>query len=173
MAKFRVYNVQLLPVDSTEGEVGIAGYKKLFSMLRDKNKERVRSGTEGTFHYRHSESVFIGPADVQSGSGYVYGNFVRYTKTEAVHELATNKQLYKSKGRTGVSEREELPFVFDAASHLFAIDSSGVFPPAQMFGDALAKMLNEAIGDHFPKHELTINVLSKKGALDGSVRIFV
>lgn len=166
MAKFRVYNVQLLPVDDSEDEVGVAGYKKLLSLLREKNREHLKAGTEGAFHYRHSESVFIGPADVRSGVGFMYGNFVRYTKTDAVHELATNKQVYKSKGRTGITERQELPFVFDAERHLFAIDSSGVFPAAQLFGDELSRMLSEAIGDHFPKYELTVNVLSKKGALE-------
>lgn len=166
MAKFRVYNVQLLPINDNVAEVGVAGYKRLFSLLRDENKNRIRTRSEGTFHYRHSESVFIGPNEFNFAAGYVYGSFIRYTKTDAVNELGTNKPLFRAKGRTGVTDASDVAFVFDAKLHLLAIDSSGVFPSAEIFGESLLKMLEVAVGVEFPDHELTVNVMSKKSALE-------
>lgn len=167
MAKFRVYNVQLLPLEEATGEVGLRGYRKLFSKFQSHNRAIIKERKEGVYHFRQSEDTFIGPvSEFHFPSGYVYGEFVRYRKVEQVKELGTSKRLFTAGPRTGVTSEERIAFVFDAKNHLFALESPSWLPSPQLFGDALANMLLPIAEKEFPGYELTVHCLSKKSELE-------
>ncbi|MVW80193.1 DUF4747 family protein [Bordetella sp. 02P26C-1] len=166
MAKFQIYNVQVLPIKDGVKEIGVAGYKRLFRLLESFNFKHLKSGSEGSIHFRLSSDVFIGPDKIKTAAGVVYGNFVRYRKTEKVRELASKRTLYKAGAKTAVSDANELAFVFDPQNHLLAIEVGGRFPPAEKFSDWLANILTGSAGDNWPDHELTVNVVSNSAALD-------
>ncbi|OIJ43128.1 DUF4747 family protein [Massilia timonae] len=167
MAKFRVYNVQLLPLEETTQEVGIRGYKTLFSKFQSHNKRIIKERKEGRYHFRQSEDIFIGPvSDFTFPRGFVYGEFVRYRKVEQVKELGTKRSLFTAGPRTGVTSEERIAFVFDAQNHLLAIEAPAWLPPSKAFADALANMLSPIAEQDFPGYELTIHGLSKKSGLN-------
>ncbi|VVE78160.1 hypothetical protein [Pandoraea sputorum] len=165
MAKFRVYNIQLLPVDGETKEVGVSGYRRLFSKFQSYNKSILREHREGTYHYRQTEDMFIGPNDFSFGRGYVYGTFIRYRKTDLVTELGTGRHLYTAGVRTGITGEERLAFVFDTNVHLFAIETPSSMPSSQAFGDALQRMLQPIADENFPKHDLGIHSVSRPSEL--------
>ena len=167
MAKFRVYNVQLLPLERTTDEVGVRGYKKLFSKFQYHNKNIIRERKEGVYHFRQNEDTFIGPvSEFHFPSGYVCGEFSRYRKVEQVKELGTKKSLFTAGPRTGVTSEERIAFVFDASNHLLALETPSWLPPPQVFGDALVHMLSPIAEQEFPGYELTVHSISKKSELD-------
>jgi len=167
MAKFRVYNIQLLPLDRATGEVGVRGYKKLFSKFQDHNRGIIKDRKEGVYHFRQNEDTFIGPvSEFHFPSGYVYGQFSRYRKVEQVKELGTEKSLYTAGPRTGVLSEERITFVFDARSHLLALEAPQWMPPSELFSKALESMLSPIATSEFPGYELTVHSLSKKSELE-------
>lgn len=165
MSKFNIYNIQLLPTGD-EQEVGIRGYKKLFSELRELNHKHLSAKTHLEFHYRVSSEIFVGPIDFSFPAGYVTGHFVRYRNTERVTDLATGRTLFTaSRGKGGVVNRRDLPFVFDAKRHFFAIDSA-LKIRSENFAEALMQLLAPIAKQHFPNHDLTVNLISKPNGLE-------
>lgn len=172
MAKFKIYNIQLLPTDDAE-EVGVSGYKKLFAELRNLNKKHLASKTHLDFHYQISSNIYTGPFDFSFPAGYVTGHFVRYRNTENVTDLATGKSLFTAKrGKGGVVTRRDVPFVFDAKRHFFAIDSA-LEIRSDNFISALRQLLSPIAQVHFPKHDLTVNLISKPNELENVFRTAV
>lgn len=96
MAKFRIYNIQLLPDEEAVDEVGALGYRKLFSELRDLNNTYLRDKTQALFHYGLPGDTYIAPHDFKFPAGSIYGNFCRYTKTDELTELRTGKTIFKA-----------------------------------------------------------------------------
>ncbi|MCH8620414.1 DUF4747 family protein [Undibacterium sp. TS12] len=165
MAKFKIYNIQLLPTGDAE-EVGIRGYKKLFSELRDLNAKHLSSQTHLNFHYQVSRDIYIGPFEFNFPAGYVTGHFVRYRNTEKVTDLATGKTLFKAKnGKGGVVTRKDIPFVFDARRHFLAIDSA-LQISTENFISALQQLLKPIASEHFHQYDLTVNLISKPNELE-------
>lgn len=167
VAKFRVYNIQLLPIKEGVDEVGKSGYRKLFSQFQALNKAKLRDRQEGTFHFRQTEDTFIGPAPkFQFPAGHVYGYFLRYRKVDRVNQLGTEKALFKAGAKTGVTSEHYIAFVFDTERHLFALEAPSWLPATQPFGDELHRMLNAVASVEFPNHELTVNGIGKRSALN-------
>lgn len=168
MAKFRIYNVQLLPNENGINEVGVAGYRKLFSKLRDLNQRHLRARTLPQFHHRLPGDAFLGPLDFNFPSGFVYGDFARYTKADEVTELTSGKTLYRAKGRVAaVTTKRLIPFVFDTRNHFFAIDEAGgSLPKPAVFTGVLRRFLEEVASENFPGHTLTVTLVSKVNALE-------
>jgi hypothetical protein len=166
MAKFRIFNIQLLPNEDGIEEVGRAGYKKLFSELRDLNRQHLRDNTHTSFHYPLNGDVFVGPKEFHFPGGYVYGYFVRYTKADEITELRTGKTLFRaSKSGKGVIGVTPIPYVFDTDRHLLAIDSANL-PKSNFFLDALFRFLGPVQEQNFPDHELTVNLVSRRNAIE-------
>lgn len=166
MAKFRVFNVQLLPNNDEISEVGRAGYRKLFSGLNALNRQHLREKTHPSFHYGLPADTYIGPKDFNFPSGYVYGYFVRYTQADDITELRTGRTLYRVPKRgEGVMGVTDIPFVFDTDRHFLAIDGSSL-PKSEVFVDALMRFLSPVQESHFPDHELTVNLISKQNAIE-------
>lgn len=166
MAKFIIYNIQLLPENSAQ-EVGVSGYRRLFSLLRDVNSRYFKAKKQTEFHYQMSPDTYLGPLDFRFPSGLVYGHFVRYRKTDKVTELATGKSLYSSKGNTvGVTSSMNVPFVFDTERHLFAIAHSSSMPKPILLLEILEQFLRPISEENFPEHTLSINLVSRANALE-------
>lgn len=166
MTKFYTYNVQLLPNDNATAEVGTIGYKRLFSEFRALNKKHRTEKTLEEFHQRISGDLFIGPDQFHVKESYVYGYFVRYTKTDEVKNLNSRKTVFKNDGKaTTVSKSEEVPFVFDAKRHYFCIEGNNVLSAAFM-EEALKKFLIPIAEQSFPNHELSVNAVSEPSSLE-------
>ncbi|SDH41024.1 DUF4747 family protein [Janthinobacterium sp. YR213] len=172
MAKFKIYNIQLLPTDDAT-EVGVKGYKKLFAELRDLNSKHLSAKTHLEYHYHVSGNIYVGPFDFNFPAGYVTGHFVRYRNTEKVTDLATGKMLFKAtRGKGGVVTRRDVPFVFDAKRHFLAIDSS-LDVRSENFISALLQLLSPIAEEHFPKYDLTVNLISKPNGLENVLKTAV
>lgn len=166
MSKFRIYNVQLLPDDQNIDEIGAIGYRKLFSELRDLNKKHLSAKTTTSFHYDMPGDTYIGPDnDFSFPAGFVYGNFIRYTKTERLTDLSSGKTIFKAGEKTAISTKKQIPFVFDTKRHLLAIDGAHL-PKGKIFIEALERFLTPICEEHFPNHNLEINIISKINALE-------
>lgn len=160
MTKFVIFNVQLLPADNKTGEVGGAGYKSLLRSLRELDKRHRREHTLENFHKQISRDVFLGPKDFNVRSGFVYGNFSKYTRTNVVSDINRGKVVYRNRTKAmTVSKESELPFLFDTRNHHLAIDGgSGI--KVEVLAEVLEHFFSLAKADLFPAHELHINVVS-------------
>lgn len=166
MAKFRIYNIQLLPQAEGIEEVGVSGYRRLFSAFRDLNREYLRNKTQHQFHFSLGGDSFIAPnTDFGFPAGYVCGNFVRYTTADELTELQSGKTIFRARGKTAVSSQRLFPFVFDTKRHFLAIDGTSL-PKGSSFLDALRQFLRPVAEKHFPNHTLTINLISRANALE-------
>lgn len=166
MAKFRIFNVQLLPNEDGIDEVGRSGYRKLFSGLKAINSTHLKASTHTSYHYKVATDTFIGPYDFNFPSGYVYGYFVKYAKASEITELRTGRTLYRAH-RSGkeVSGVVKIPYVFDTDRHLLAIDGAAL-PKSEFFVEALIKFFSPVQEASFPNHELTVNLVSRANAIE-------
>lgn len=167
MASFIFYNIQALPNENV-GEIGIQGYKKIFSALKEKSNEELRSKNHLNYHFKVSKNSYFGPYEFFSEQGGVNGNFIKYNDSDDVTDLLTGKVLFSnSKKSSAVSGKKKIPFVFDAKTHIFAIDQ--IAAPAQNYNklaEALEHYLYPIVHELFPNHTLTINLLSLPSALE-------
>ena len=165
VAKFRVFNIQLLANEDGIKDVGVSGYRKLFSELKKLNSQHLRESTHTSYHYQISGDSFFGPKEFHFPAGYVYGNFVRYTKADQITELRTGKTLYRaSRSGKGVVGVNLISFAFDTERHLLAIDGAHL-PKSEFVIEALIRFL-EPIQNQFPDHELKVNLVSRRNAIE-------
>lgn len=170
MAKFRIYNVQLLPQAEGIDEVGASGYRRLFAAFRDLNRQYLSSKTQKQFHFALGGDSYMAPNDdFRFPAGYVSGNFVRYTTTEKLTELQSGKTLFRAQGKTAVASQRLFPFVFDTKRHFLAIDGTSL-PKGSLFVSALEQFLRPVAEKYFANHTLTINLISRANALEDVFR---
>lgn len=167
MAKFRLYNIQLLP-NSDESEVGIAGYKKLFSALRDKNREMIRDQKIKKFHPKDAKGNYIGPFEFNFPAGFVWGVFKKYSDPSKVVDIKTGKTIIDKRIHTSaVTDIKEAFYVFDTKRHLLAIEEGrGALPSPKEFESVLSDFLYEIAEETFPNYTLSINLISEPGGLE-------
>lgn len=168
MAVFIFYNIQLLPNVNSD-EVGVKGYKKLFTLLRDKNKSKFREKRHLDYHFNINKNSYIGPYDFFSETGGINGNFVRYSDTDNVSELLTDKAIFdqENKPTTVVVGKKKFPFIFDAKKHVLGIEKNAA--PAEDYiklEEILIYFLRDISDEHFPKHTLTVNLISSPNELE-------
>lgn len=165
MSKFIIFNIQLLPDSEETHEIGVLGYRKLFSKLKELNIEHKKNKTTASFHYPLPGDTYIGPKDFKFPAGYVAGNFVRYIKTEKLKDLHTGKTIFSSGSKTAISSFDDIPFVFDTSRHLLAIDKQHL-PANALTIEILNRFFEKIAQDNFPNHNLEINLISEKKALE-------
>jgi len=137
----------------------------LFALLRDLSKKHQKEKTLHDFHHNISGDLYLGPDEFHVRGPYVYGYFIKYTKTDEVKNLNNKTTVFKNTGRaTTVSKSENLPFVFDAQRHYFCVEGSNVLTTSLMV-DALQRFLSKIAEENFPDHELTINSLTEPSSL--------
>lgn len=169
MASFRVYNIQLLPLDTKKTpEVGVDGYKKLFDQLADvfvnahKNKTLVENS------YKLANDTYFSPFVILTNKSLAYGKWVKYHKAEAVIDLYTNKSLFEAAAdQEAVSNTFYFNFILDFEAHYFAIEElSGKLPSVAVLQKALYALWKPIAENIFPLHILTVNLVSQKRALE-------
>lgn len=168
MANFALFNIQLLPNASDIEEVGVSGYKKLMSLLRDENKKWIDEGVHENYHYSLSSETFSGPFKFNFERELVTGFFLRYTKTDDITSLKNGKRLLKKDTqKSAITKRREIPFLFDTKRHIFAIDlSNGLLGNCKSIKKMLDLLLSDIAKEFFPNHSLTINIISRPIALE-------
>jgi hypothetical protein len=169
MASFRLYNIQLLPLDTARTpEVGVAGYKKLFEHLGAaiKAAHGAKTLVESSFKLPHD--TYFAPFTVQARATFAEGKWVKYQKAESVVDLYTNKNLFTAAdGDAPVSNTYLFRFLFDFEAHRFAIEElGGKLPSAGSIQKALSSFLEPVADAQFPEHTLTVNLVSETKALD-------
>lgn len=165
MAKFRIYNIQLLPNTTAHEDVGIFGYKKVFATFREITKAAYRARTLSSYHVDAGAKNFFGPQEFHVGAGYVWGYFVKYKNTEKVENVYTRESLKKSKQL--VSGIKDMLFIFDCDQHFLAIEeASGALPNDEALIPILADYLTPIVANHYPDHQLHILLVADKKSLD-------
>lgn len=172
MASFRLYNIQLLPLDtSTTPEVGTTGYRNLFTLLREASKTARQEKTviENSFKLPHD--TYFTPFTIFPGEKFAEGTWVKFQKAETVVDLYTNESLFTAgKGNAAVSNNHYFRFVFDYEIHRLAIEElSGKLPSPMSLLKALTSILQPIADQHFPEHTLTINLVSESKALEAAL----
>ncbi|MFM0282380.1 DUF4747 family protein [Paraburkholderia sediminicola] len=168
MAKFRIYNIQLLPNDEETREVGVRGYRRLIDEMRRVTARHFRSKSLLEFHHQIRTDLFLGPYDIYIEQDFAYGDFIRYTRSDNVNDLYTKQRLYKAKaGATGISNDKRIPFVFDYRTHRLAIDQgSGLLTPPKDFIHTLQRFFEPIATRLYPKHTLTVSLVAQVSALE-------
>ena len=168
MANFRVYNIQLLPNNSREVDIGISGYKRIFANFRERtNRARIEKNLLA-YHRDVGKESHFGPHEFHPKAGYIWGRFVRYKRTDKVDDLNTMKPIFQEgRKQVGVASLHEMFFIFDCAQHFLAIEeASGALPPTNLFSDILRDYLTPICNELFPNHTLCILLIADKNSLD-------
>ena len=169
MASFRLYNIQLLPLDtSTTPEVGIEGYRRLFSLLHEASATAHKEKTLLQSAYSLPHETFFSPFTVVAGKKFTYGKWVKFHKAESVVDLYTNRSLFTAgKADTAVSSNYLFRFVFEYEAHRLAVEElGGKLPSAGTLLKALLYLLKPIADENFPAHVLTVNLVSETRMLE-------
>lgn len=169
MASFRIYNIQLLPLDNSRTpEVGVTGYKKLLEELELVRKAAHASKTLIENSYKLPHDTYFAAFTIFPRTKFAEGKWVKYQKAESVVDLYTNKSLFiAAEGDAPVSNTYLFRFLFDYEAHRLAVEElGGKLPSAGTLQKALINLLEPIAQSHFPEHTLTVNLVSESKALE-------
>lgn len=173
MASFRLFNVQLLPLDTaTTPEVGLEGYQRLLATLKDGIESAQRLKTLAEQSYKLPHDTHFAPFVVHADKAFAHGKWVKYQRAEAVVDLYTNESLYTAgEGVAAVSNNYYFRFVFDYTTHRLAIEErGGKLPSSASVVKALESTLRPIADQAFPAHVLTVNLVSETKALEDALK---
>ncbi|RZI81845.1 MAG: DUF4747 family protein [Rubrivivax sp.] len=173
MASFRLYNIQLLPLDTSRTpEVGVAGYKKLFEQLEVARKAAHATKTLVENSHKLPHDTYLAPFTVFTRTRYAEGKLVKYQKAESVIDLYTNKSLFTAAaGDAPVSNTYLFRFLFDYEAHRLAVEElGGKLPSTGPLQKALETILGPTAETYFPLHTLTVNLISESKALEQALQ---
>lgn len=169
MASFRLYNIQLLPLDTSRTpEVGVAGYKTFFEELEVARKAAHTAKTLVEGSYKLPNDTYFAAFTIFPRAKFAEGKWVKYQKAESVVDLYTNKSLFTAaEGDAPVSNNYLFRFLFDYEAHRLAVEElSGKLPSPGTLQKALFSLLEPVAQTHFPEHTLTVNLVSESKALE-------
>lgn len=169
MAKFRQYNIQLLPLDTKKTpEVGIQGYEKLFDLLKQHTAESYKAKKMATEAMPLVHDTFICPFVIHTESQFAYGSFIKFHKAETVTEFYTQERLFEApSGSTAVVNTFYFRFIFDYANHRFGIEEKGGrLPSPDVMLRTLEHFLQPLAQRYFFKHTFSINLISDERSLN-------
>lgn len=172
MASFRLYNIQLLPLDTAKTpEVGVAGYRKLLVLLRDYSLELHKTKALADSSYKLPNDTFFAPFTVVASDKFAEGKWVKFQRADAVVDLYTNESLYTAgEGDAAVANNYFFRFVFDYDVHRLAIEElQGKLPSPNSLLRALEDILRPIADLNFPDHTLTVNLVSESKALEDAL----
>lgn len=188
MSKFLVFNLQLLPLDSsTTEEVGVNGYIRLFQELNKsvvqvfKEKSLTKSG------FRLINDTYFAPLHTtivedekpskkskatENSTKFVYGQFVKFHKTPTVEDLYTQEQLFtEAAGQAAISNRHDLFYIFNPESHLIAIENTkNRLPAIKTMVNALQKFFGPVAALHFSDYTFQVNLVSRADELSAILK---
>ena len=169
MASFRLYNIQLLPLDTSRTpEVGVSGYKRLFEELEALRKTAHTTKTLIEYSYKLPHDTYFSAFTIFPRAKFAEGKWVKYQKAESVVDLYTNKSLFTAaEGDAPVSNTHLFRFLFDYEAHRLAVEElGGKLPSPGTLQKALVKLFEPVAQSHFPEHTLTVNLVSESKALE-------
>lgn len=172
MASFRLYNIQLLPLDTNKTpEVGVVGYRRFLTLLHEAATTAHKQKTLVDTSYRLPHDTFFAPFTVVAGEKFSHGKWVKFQRADTVVDLYTNQSLYTAgKGDAAVSNNHLFRFVFDYESHRLAIEEGGGrLPSSNSLLNALISILQPIADQNFPEHTLTVNLVSESKALEAAL----
>lgn len=165
MSAFRIYNIQLLPLNTKKTEeVGVEGYLNLFELLQKRVSTRIKDKKIIDYSDPLVNDTFICPFTIHRSLDrrYSYGEFIKYHKASEVLDIFTQTTLYSADARSGaVSNIYLFRFVFDHETHRLAIEEQGgKLPNVVRFLKTLEFFLKPIADDYFQDYTLTINLVS-------------
>ena len=169
MASFRLYNIQLLPLDTNRTpEVGVTGYKKLLEELEEVRKAVHATKTLVEHSYQLPNDTYFAAFTIFPRAKFAEGKLVKYQKAESVVDLYTNKSLFTAaEGDAPVSNTYLFRFLFDYEAHRLGVEElGGKLPSPGTLQKAIFKLLEPIAQTHFPEHTLTVNLVSESKALE-------
>ncbi|MFA6901473.1 MAG: DUF4747 family protein [Gallionellaceae bacterium] len=168
MAKFRQYNIQLLPLDTRKTpEVGIAGYKNLFALFHAYTTNAYKTKIMANEAKPLANDTYICPFVVHADEKFAYGKFLKYHKAETVTDFYSHARLFEARsGETAIANTHYFNFVFDYEFHRFAIEENGSrLPSPDIMMSTLKHFLERLATQHFPLYEFTLNLISDQQSL--------
>lgn len=168
MAKFRQYNIQLLPLDTRKTEeVGLLGYKRLFDLFKQETTRSYKAKKMAGQAKALVNDTFICPFVIHVEEKFAYGKFIKFHKAETVTEFYTNERLFEAQiGTTAVSNTHYFRFMFDYANHRFGIEeNNGRLPSPDVMLETLEHFLRDLADKNFPLYTLTLNLISDERTL--------
>jgi hypothetical protein len=169
MASYIVFNVQLLPADTSKTlEVGIQGYKNLLADLKDATITAFKNKKIGLISYPLINDAYLAPRSTVITSTYAYGEWLKYSLSDDIEDLYSNTTLFKAgKGTMPIANRYTFNYVFDYQSHRLAIqEKSGRLPSSITCIKVFEKAFENLARKRFPDHLLKINLISDPTQLE-------
>lgn len=169
MACFRIYNIQLLPINSEEtGEIGKRGYRLLFKTLKKKVVQAIEDRDLDPLAYSLQNDTKFVPFTISIRGKYATGEWIKYQNADKLWDLYSAENLYeKEQGTVPIANQKNFTFLFDYEYHRFAITENGTsLPGIKSCREALIETFEKISSELFPNHTLTVNLVSDSKKLD-------
>lgn len=169
MASFIVFNVQLLPVDTTKiSEVGVVGYKRLLDGLHDLTVDAFKKKQINAISYSLLNDAYMAPRSTITTEDHAYGEWLKYNVGEDIEDLYSNTKLFTAtKGTFPIANRHTFDYVFDFQTHRLAIQEvSGKLPSPDVCINIFESTFRKIADAFFPNHVLKINLISDPTKLE-------
>lgn len=174
--KLRIYNIQLLPLDTKQTEhAGESRYLQLFDRLNAAVTDSIKSRrlvidakplvNDSYFAALNCEKHTIKTRKEEFN--FVVGRFIKFHQAGEVEDLYTKATLFKAQeGQDAIANRKEFLYLFDPLAHWIGIEEqAGRLPSDKSMRKALEHFLLPIVHKHFPDFTLTVNLVSRKDEL--------
>ena len=168
MATFRLYNIQLLPLDTHKTpEVGRDGYRRLFQKFQEATTNSYRGKRMAKEAKPLIHDTFICPFTVHPDEKMAHGSFLKFHNAATVTEFYSKERLFEAeRGTTPVSNQRYFRFIFDYSEHRLAIEeNNNRLPSPDVMMETLEYFLHPLANRNFPDHVLTVNLISDEHSL--------
>jgi len=169
MASYIVFNIQLLPANTTTTkEVGEQGYRKLFEGLSQLTIDAFKNKKLNEISFSLANDAYFAPRSNVVMDDHAYGEWLKYNRSDSVEDLYSNATLFKAAAGTfPVANRYAFEYLFDYQTHRLAIiESSGRLPQPMICNSALEFIIGPLAVKLFPRHVLKINLVSDPTKLE-------
>lgn len=176
MAIFKFYNIQVLPMDTTNTkEIGAEGYCKVFGALGNQIQTVRADGHKlASIAVKMRGDMYFAPfsvtekeyasEDPKKPNKVLHGYFLKFDDIDTLVDTNSGNLEYRSKGNTS-SKRFELEFVFDPITHTLAIQDTKGLPTRTPLIEALLEMLDGHVRRLYKDHHLEIEELTSADSL--------
>jgi cyanate lyase len=169
MASFIVFNVQLLPVDTSKTpEVGVTGYKNLLDGLHSSTTDAFKEQQIDQISFPLLNEAFMAPRSTITTDDYAYGQWLKYNLSDDIEDLYSNAKLFTAtKGTFPIANRHSFDYIFDYQTHRLAIQEvSGKLPSPEVCIKIFNSIFGKIADRLFPYHILKINLISDPTKLE-------
>lgn len=156
MAVFKYYNVQVLPLNKKQEEIGVSGYLDIFRQAKnavDNALNEEDSLKNIAFSLRND--FYFSPLEINVREDMVYGKFIKFDQVNEVMKTISRKRTYAA-GLGESSKVYEYKFVFDPVLHILAIEFGASLPAASVLSKTVEDILKEYKRKNTPITELKL-----------------